>query len=236
MKDKSLSNLIVHSNDNQIISEFVHDQLKAFILSKHYTCVGAKASFKNKFYSFSLYEEMNSEKSTRILYHDLKNFIDNDSKRKENNFSTFIASFKTPNIVSELCFENLLWEQLQKIHDMDTASKWDPAVSSDPENSLFSFSFQQKSFFIVGLNPVSSRWSRRFSWPTLVFNSHTQFEELRKNGSFYLMQRQNRLRDKKLQGSINPNLADFGEASEARQYSGRHVENNWKCPFHNQYK
>jgi hypothetical protein len=35
-----------------------------------------------------------------------------------------------------------------------------------------------------------------------------------------------------LQGSLNPNLADFGEQSEARQYSGRATEADWVCPFH----
>jgi len=35
-----------------------------------------------------------------------------------------------------------------------------------------------------------------------------------------------------VQGSLNPNLADFGERSEARQYSGREVEEHWRCPFH----
>ena len=34
-----------------------------------------------------------------------------------------------------------------------------------------------------------------------------------------------------LQGSINPVLARFGEASEARQYSGRAVLDTWACPF-----
>ena len=41
-----------------------------------------------------------------------------------------------------------------------------------------------------------------------------------------------RARDLALQGSINPNLADFGTAPETRQYSGRKVEAGWKCPFH----
>jgi hypothetical protein len=41
-----------------------------------------------------------------------------------------------------------------------------------------------------------------------------------------------RERDFKLQGSLNPNLSNFGEQSEARQYSGRAVETDWKCPFH----
>ena len=34
-----------------------------------------------------------------------------------------------------------------------------------------------------------------------------------------------------LQGSINPMLSDFGEATEARQYSGRAVEDDWRAPF-----
>ena len=32
-------------------------------------------------------------------------------------------------------------------------------------------------------------------------------------------------------GSLNPMLAQHGEASEARQYSGRQVDDGWKCPF-----
>jgi len=32
-------------------------------------------------------------------------------------------------------------------------------------------------------------------------------------------------------GSINPMLNDFGDRSEARQYSGRAVDSDWECPF-----
>jgi len=39
-------------------------------------------------------------------------------------------------------------------------------------------------------------------------------------------------RERNLQGNLNPNLADFGTRSEARQYSGRPVEEEWRCPFH----
>ena len=45
------------------------------------------------------------------------------------------------------------------------------------------------------------------------------------------MQAAIRARDVKLQGDINPNLADFGEATEARQYSGRAVEPDWTPPI-----
>jgi FPC/CPF motif-containing protein YcgG len=65
----------------------------------------------------------------------------------------------------------------------------------------------------------------------MVFNVHSQFENLRNEGLFERMQETIRARDLKLQGSLNPNLSDFGKQSEAKQYSGRAVEKEWKCPF-----
>ena len=38
-------------------------------------------------------------------------------------------------------------------------------------------------------------------------------------------------RDEALAGSVNPMLARHGEASEARQYSGRAVDADWRCPM-----
>ena len=84
--------------------------------------------------------------------------------------------------------------------------------------------------------------ARRFRWPALVFNPHVQFERLRGEGKWKRMQQTIRERDVALQGNINPMLSDFGQSSEARQYSGRAVEADWqppfkpatagKCPFH----
>jgi FPC/CPF motif-containing protein YcgG len=51
-------------------------------------------------------------------------------------------------------------------------------------------------------------------------------------GVYHKVRNKIRERDIALQGNINPVLEDFGERSEARQYSGRQVESNWKCPFH----
>ena len=39
------------------------------------------------------------------------------------------------------------------------------------------------------------------------------------------------VRDEGLAGSRNPMLARHGEASEARQYSGRMVDSDWQAPF-----
>jgi FPC/CPF motif-containing protein YcgG len=105
-------------------------------------------------------------------------------------------------------------------------------VSDDPANPHFSFSFAGQALFVVGMHPESSRLSRRFRWPTLVFNPRAQFERLRAEGKFERLRTLVRDRDVALQGTLNPNLADFGERSEARQYSGRATEPDWRCPFH----
>ena len=78
---------------------------------------------------------------------------------------------------------------------------------------------------------MSSRLARRAPLPCLVFNFHDQFENLRAAGKYAGMQNAVRKRDIQLQGAINPVLDSFGDASEARQYSGRAVAGDWICPF-----
>ena len=86
-------------------------------------------------------------------------------------------------------------------------------------------------YFIVGLHPQASRVARRTPLPTLVFNLHEQFEMLRGTGSFERMRDTIRRRDAQLQGEVNPMAADHGDVSEARQYAGRQVEDDWQAPF-----
>jgi len=67
--------------------------------------------------------------------------------------------------------------------------------------------------------------------PTLVFNLHAQFEQLRASGMFPRMRDRIRARDEALQGQVNPMVSDHGTSSEARQYSGREVSPDWQAPF-----
>ncbi len=207
-----------------------HDALQQHVTHAEFPCVGAKASLKGNFYRYGFYDEVNSTEATSGLAHDLWHYA-RDQAAFNTNYATFIASFRGPKIMSEAEWEKLLWNQLQNLHEIDL-SDWDNTVSSDPGASQFSFSFAGTGFFIVGLHQGASRLSRRFAWPTMVFNVHAQFERLREEGLFERMQSTIRARDLKLQGSLNPNLSDFGKQSEAKQYSGRPVEKDWKCPFH----
>lgn len=147
---------------------------------------------------------------------------------------SFVALFDGPVNTSELRFEALLWSQLQRLHLLDVrrGHAWAEGVSRNPDSSQFSLSLAGHPFFVIGLHPGASRVARRFAWPAMVFNSHVQFDRLRADGRYAKMQKATRARDQELQGSINPNLADFGAAPETRQYSGREVEAGWKCPFH----
>jgi FPC/CPF motif-containing protein YcgG len=127
-------------------------------------------------------------------------------------------------------FEQMLWDLLQRLHDEDD-EPWAPEVSANPQDPHFAFSVGGTAFFIVGLHPQASREARRMPLPILVFNLHEQFEELRANGGFERMRDAIRRRDEQLQGSINPMVSDHGESSEARQYSGRELEDDWVAPF-----
>lgn len=148
-------------------------------------------------------------------------------------FRSLAVIFAGPDDLDEAAFEQHLWDRMQSLSDKDVwrGQRYDPMVSADPENRHFSLSFGGKAFFVVGLHPRASRPARQFAHPTLVFNLHDQFEVLRAEGRYETMREKILVRDEKLSGSVNPMLARHGELSEARQYSGRAVDEAWRCPF-----
>jgi FPC/CPF motif-containing protein YcgG len=212
------------------LAQFVHNQLRSLILNPGFACVGAQSALNQGTYRFGLYQELGSHETTTALFEGLRLFV-HEQPTFDNDFTTFIASFVGPVSENEEHFETLLWQQLQQLHDMDT-TPWDSTVSSDPRSPRFSFSIAGLAFFVVGLHSGSARWTRRFAWPTLVFNVHAQFEHLREKGRFERFQQIIRTRDQKLQGNINSNLTNFGDVTDARQYSGRPVGEDWHCPMH----
>lgn len=212
-------------------AERIHASFRDLVMDPRFSCLGARSAIQRGQYRVALYPEMGSNAATETLAHDLFTFA-REQETIGRDFATFIGSFTGPLDLSERGFEERLWSQLAALHDLDRHHHgWDPSVSSDPEAGTFGFSFAERAFFVVGLHPASSRQARRFGWPTLVFNPHEQFQRLRTEGRFTRMQRLIRRREMALQGSLNPNLSDFGVRSEAAQYSGRAVDDRWRCPF-----
>lgn len=208
----------------------IENEFQEFIIEKNHPCIMANTVFTMKDYDIQLYEKLGSKKTAMSLLEDLRDYI-TSYNFNDNKFKTFIAVFPDADVVSEVEFENLLWQQLQFIHEKDD-KLWDHRVSSNPEDDNFSFSIAGRAFYVIGMHPKSSRKARRAPYPTLIFNLHWQFEKLREMNAYHKVRDKIRERDLELQGSINPVLEDFGQNSEARQYSGRNVGEAWKCPFH----
>lgn len=208
----------------------------ALLAEATYPCVGAKSALARGSIETHEFGALGDSGNDRPMLDDLSRFVAmiEASACNEDIVHSYVALFSGPGDMSELRFESLMWAQLWRIHKLDILAGNPPAddVNSDSDSPLFSLSIAGHPFFAIGLHANASRLARRFSNPVLVLNSHRQFEKLRKDGRFEKMQVATRARDIALQGSQNPNLADFGEVSEARQYSGREVEANWKCPFH----
>ncbi len=147
-------------------------------------------------------------------------------------FRSFAALFPHSPLQSPQAFECSLWRRLQHLHDLDARqSPWDDEVESDPHSPDFSMSLGGNAFYIVGLHPGSPRRARRFPVTALVFNLHRQFQQLRTEDRYARFSEAIIERDIAFHGSANPMLDEHGVSSEARQYSGRAVDDDWVCPF-----
>jgi uncharacterized protein len=207
-------------------SAFIED-FRSFVAAGSFPCVGAKSALQRDRIEFQVCDRLGSVESAMLLRDGLAAF---SGRNPDPGLSptSFVAIFRDQ-IPDEDTFHRQLWMQLQALHDLDIEDHpWAADVSDNPRSAEFSFSVASRAFFVVGLHPHSSRLARRAPHPTLVFNFHGQFEELRARGRFEKLQSAIRERDVALQGDINPVLAQFGEASEALQYSGRA---GGECPF-----
>lgn len=210
-------------------------RFKQFLDADAFPCVGAKAAMSRGVLEVHEAGALGDARGDAKLLDGLHAFaVQLDAAHPDDPaLHSFAAVFDGPLGMDEQRFEALLWAQLQRLHDLDRrrGASWAGDVSADPRDPDFSLSLGGHPFFVIGLHPGASRRARRFDWPTLVFNSHRQFQRLRGDGRYARMQAATRSRDIALQGSINPNLAEFGSISEARQYSGRAVGPDWTCPM-----
>lgn len=207
-------------------------RFRDFIQRPEFACVGAKAALSRGQLRILVARDIRSAWDDMRIYPELLDFI-REYQREKTLFRSFVVLFEGPDMLAEDEFEQHLWHRVQSFSDKDCwlGERHDERVSSDPDNPHFSLSFGGEAFFVVGLHPGASRVSRRFERPALVFNLHDQFERLRDEGVYDKLRTTILQRDIALNGSANPMLARFGEVSEARQYSGRVVEAEWRCPF-----
>ena len=212
---------------------FYRRDIEQFINMEKHPCIIGSSLIEQENYDFDIFEQFGDRESSELMCEGIYRFLKEASKSKGKGFRSYMAIFRTPGYMSEIDFEETLWQHLKLAHEYDSKKyEWDPQVSRDPKDAKFSFSIGGHAFYVIGLHPMSSRKARRFQHVALVFNLHSQFEELRNAQIYSKVKERVRVRDKEMNGSINPMLKDFGTHSEAIQYSGRKVSDEWKCPFH----
>lgn len=205
----------------------VYTALADFIGEEDFVCLGARAALRRGTIVHHHFGELGAETTVRGHLSALYSFLET-FEPSARSFTSFVASFEGPECADEPEFEAALWQHLQALHDQDRyRHAWHRQYDSDPSSHNFGFSLGNHPFFVVGLNPAASRPSRRFRTPTLVFNSHLQFNALGIN--FFKLRGRIRKREKAFHGSVNPSFVTYKD--EARHYSGRMTKPSWRCPF-----
>ncbi len=218
-----------NDRDHPLVEAF-----RRFIKDPAFPCVGAKSALSKGDLRTLVARDIRSDRDDARIHAALLAFVANYRARPDL-FQSFAVIFEPVDDLSERAFETHLWTRVQSVSDRDQliGHAWDGRVAREPDDPHFSLSFAGEAFFVVGLHPGASRPARRFQAPVLVFNLHDQFERLRIEGRYEKLRAAILHRDQALAGSLNPMLSRHGELSEARQYSGRVVEEGWTCPFNN---
>lgn len=207
--------------------------LADWVAEPGYPCVGAKSVFVRGQAEVEVFDRLADPAQTGRLHAGLAAFSahhPDEPGADVPRLASYLACFRAPVPAGEEEFEELLWRQLALLHAVDDAA-WDRRVSQDVTSQHFGFSVAGRAFFVIGMHPRASRLARRTPVPVLVFNLHSQFEQLRASGKYARLRDVVRTRDVRLQGCPNPMVADHGTRSEARQYAGRQVPDDWQPPY-----
>ena len=212
--------------------EKLEAMLFAHVKADGFPCVGAKAALAKGTLAVLACDRIDSAWDDLRIHDGLLKWAES-YRRDPGLFRSFAVVFDGPGDLSEDDFERAMWQCAQSLSDKDVwrGQSYDASVSADPTNPHFSLSFGGSAFFLVGLHPHASRLARRFDRPAIIFNLHDQFETLRAEGKDEGMREKILVRDEDLAGSRNPMLSRHGDSSEARQYSGRIVGEDWRAPF-----
>ena len=212
--------------------EALRNALRAHISKQDFPCVGGKSALATDMLKIETAWQLTSAWNDVAIHAALLDWSSAYADSPEGLRSLAVV-FGGPLDLNEAQFEEAMWERLQSLAAKDDwrGQEYSPQVSSNPADPHFSLSFGGEAYFVVGMHPNASRPARRSPLPTLVFNLHDQFDRLRASQRYERMREAIIERDRKLAGTINPMLARHGEESEARQYSGRAVDDEWSCPF-----
>lgn len=232
VSDQNSIEQLYGENLSQAKIQELQSSLVAFVERREFPCVGAKSALAQGTLEIATAGAITSG-ADDLRIHDVLEQWSEAFSAEPRGFRSLAVVFAGPGALTEEAFEGALWDRLGSLitNDCRRGNAYDPTVSSDPNDPHFALSFGGKAYFAVGLHPHASRKARRMPYPTIVFNLHDQFARLRKEQRYERLREVILARDEEFDGKPNPMVARHGYVSEARQYSGRAVGEDWQCPF-----
>jgi FPC/CPF motif-containing protein YcgG len=226
--EKLASNEIVTSSSQDILRRSIIEHIG----QSDFPCVGAKSALAQGGLTILSVGPI-SATSDDLRIHDALLRLGSADDAGAQSFRSLAVIFAGPQDLNEPDFEAALWRRLGALmaEDRRRGYSYAPGFSDDPADPHFALSFGGQAMFAVGLHPNASRKARRLSFPAIMFNPHDQFKRLREEQNYERMREVILTRDADLDGEPNPMVARHGEISEARQYSGRAVGSDWRCPL-----
>jgi hypothetical protein len=212
------------------VRELIEKQLRCLVLEAPFPCLGARAALRTGSYLFNVHTDMNAPQALPGVLADLRYFA--KVRHEMGSLYTYVASFLEPRMItSEMAWDQIVWRFLQDLHDLDD-TPWDPRFSRDPKDADFALSVGGLGQLVVTLYPGANRYTRRFAWPTLIFNPLEQDRaNFPSDEEFLRFQNMIRDRDTRLQGNVNPSLPPTLDDPQATGFSGAPIDATWKCPL-----
>jgi FPC/CPF motif-containing protein YcgG len=210
----------------------VHSHISSLVGQKFYPCVAAVQSVAKKDYvvfeARSFGEGVDREGIRKAICDYLRTWM----KTRSTTYTLWIT-YPNDQVANEDEFEARMWSEMSNLTSKEEREKeWAPGWSKDPADPNFTICIGGHAFFVVGLNPHSSRSARQFPYPAIVMNVFDQFEDLTEQGAYESMVAKNREREMKFSGNLNRMVVEHGDKWESIQFSGKENRSDWKCPFH----
>ena len=127
-----------------------------FLANKEFPCVAARAALNRDHIRVFVADHMACPKDDMSIIDFMYSFVD-EFKNSTDLFYSAVVIFRGPDIFDEQMFDQLLWQRLQSLANIDAQEyNYDKRVSSDPNSKDFSFSIKEEAFYIIGLHPASN--------------------------------------------------------------------------------
>ncbi|KON87856.1 hypothetical protein AF332_14155 [Sporosarcina globispora] len=210
-------------------------QIKMTDKERPFPCIPATIGYAKNQLRYGFADDPREPASIQQTAAILKEFTEHS--REFGSYTSVIIFYKTPDNLSVKEYEQLFWEQLTGLSEMDEA-EWPNEIPKDPHDSLWEFCFYGEKYFVYCATPAhKNRQSRHFDTMMLAVTPRWVLQEFMKKGALASrIKNQIRKRLKKYDTTaIHPDLNRYGadDNFEWRQYFLRDDDTTIsKCPFH----